>query len=662
MKSFRLNSIASLLLIVVFSILGAGCGGGGGGGSSASGGGEDVGFIAQVLSPVDREISLTRGDSVTFAAFHTLQEDCSYSWNFGDGRSSTEKEPGSVQYTVAGDYTVTLTVTRSGYTLSDTRTVHVLNPSDLNAQIVSPSGDVVINTGGNIEFHGNATGGGTQKTYSWNFGNGQVSTMKDPGIITYAASGDYDVTLTVQDNLAGIDQATVHIKVNAAPINTTPVASITTPASDTLNITEGDTVSFMGAVVSGESPYTYDWDFDAAADSRATLDGGSVTFTTAGTYVITFSVWDKDSDLSSDTVTIIVNPKSAGGDWAYVSAGSLHTLAIKKDGTLWAFGNGENGKLGTGKTTNEYTPVLVDAGPWLIVSAGTNHSVGIKADHTLWSWGRRIGFGVEMTNKNSQPVQVGTEANWTMASAGEDFTLAIKGGALYAAGSNGGGMLGLGDYNSRLSFTQVGTDADWSYISCGGSHVAALKGAGSTHDLYTWGSNLQGQLGLGDRTTRTSPVQVGTEKWLKVASGFNFTLAIRSDAALYATGYDRAGACGYGQMTTLTSFTRIGSATWNAIYAGPLSNHSMATPLSSLTTLYATGENVNGQLGKGNRYDTIFFTEMANAGPVQMASGGYDRTVLIKTDGTMWATGDNQYGQCGFGTTVLESLVLRKID
>lgn len=664
MKYARFDKVAALLLLLIMTICGVGCGGGGGGGGSTpQGGGEDVGFIAKIISPVPDETSLVRGDCVTFAAFHTLQEDCSYSWSFGDGRTSTEKEPGNVQYTLAADYTVTLTVSRNGNTQTASKIIHVLNPSGLNAEIVSPSGDVAINSGGTIEFHGNATGGGTQKTYSWDFGNGQISSQKDPGAITYVTPGDYNVVLTVQDNLAGIDAATVHIHVNTAVINTTPVAAITVPASDPLTITEGDTVSFTGTVASGDAPFTYNWDFNGAANSRTTLDGGSVTFMTAGTYTITFSVSDKDGDHSSDTTTIVVNPKATtGGDWIFVSAGESHTLAIKKDGSLWAFGNGANGRLGTNKTSNEYVPVLVDKGPWLVVSAGVNHSVGLKTDHTLWTWGKGTGLGQGSDSDVLIPTQVGAENNWQAIAAGSDFTIAIKGGGLYATGVNDAGQLGLGDTTGRNTFVQVGTDTDWAFVSCGLAHASALKGTGSTRDLYTWGTNLQGQLGLGDRVGRTSPVHVGSDKWLKIACGSNFTLAIRSDAALYATGFDKNGACGYGQMTTLLSFTKIGASTWDAIYAGPDANHSMATPLTYPTTLYATGINTDGQLGKGNRYGDIFFTEMTNASPVLIASGGLDRTVLIKADGTMWATGNNRFGQCGLGSDVIESLVLKKIQ
>ncbi|MBK9462312.1 MAG: hypothetical protein IPN94_23540 [Sphingobacteriales bacterium] len=96
-------------------------------------------------------------------------------------------------------------------------------------------------------------------------------------------------------------------------------------------------------------------------------------------------------------------------NWASVSGGEYHTLAVKADGTLWAWGNNGAGQLGTGNTTDQTAPVQVGtATNWASVSAGGNHTLAIKTDGTLWAWGRNDGgqLGIGNTTNQNAPVQV----------------------------------------------------------------------------------------------------------------------------------------------------------------------------------------------------------------------------------------------------------------
>jgi alpha-tubulin suppressor-like RCC1 family protein len=91
-------------------------------------------------------------------------------------------------------------------------------------------------------------------------------------------------------------------------------------------------------------------------------------------------------------------------------AGDAHTVAIKKDGTLWAWGQNDSGELGNGTDENSNTPIQIGKSTeWRSVSAGGQHTAAIKKDGTLWAWGLnqdgQLGNG---TNTNSQtPVQIG---------------------------------------------------------------------------------------------------------------------------------------------------------------------------------------------------------------------------------------------------------------
>ena len=74
--------------------------------------------------------------------------------------------------------------------------------------------------------------------------------------------------------------------------------------------------------------------------------------------------------------------------WSKISAGLNHTIALKTDGTLWAWGQNNGGQLGNGTNTNQNNPVQIGtANNWSQISAGRYHSLAIKTDGTLWAWG-----------------------------------------------------------------------------------------------------------------------------------------------------------------------------------------------------------------------------------------------------------------------------------
>lgn len=229
------------------------------------------------------------------------------------------------------------------------------------------------------------------------------------------------------------------------------------------------------------------------------------------------------------------SPVQVGTDtnWSQVSAGFRHSLAIKSDGTLWAWGGGDFGKLGTGSTSSQYTPLQIGtATNWLQVSAGEDHSLAIKSDGTLWGWGRnqegQLGTGT--TTDQLSPVQVGIATNWLKISAGWYHSIALKSdGTLWAWGWNYYWQLGTGTNTDHLSPMQIGTATNWVEIGAGTSHSLAIKSNGT---LWAWGRNLDGQLGIGNTTDQRSPVQVGTAtNWVKTSAGYNNSLALVAASA-----------------------------------------------------------------------------------------------------------------------------------
>jgi len=272
------------------------------------------------------------------------------------------------------------------------------------------------------------------------------------------------------------------------------------------------------------------------------------------------------------------SPTQVGTDtnWSSVSTGSMSTFAIKTNGTLWAWGNrgsAQNyGQLGLNSDTYRSSPTQVGAGTdWSLVKTFGYSTVAIKTNGTLWAWGRnsdgRLGLN-DRSNKSS-PTQVGTATNWSKVEMANDYCAAIKtDGTLWVWGANAEGQLGLNDRVYRSSPVQIGTDTNWSLISPSFENSLAIKTNGT---LWAWGGNSQGVLGLSDTVKRSSPTQVGTNtNWSLVHTFAVVTGAIKTNGTLWMWGNDNNGQLGFNTTyQPKSSPTQLGTSTkWTQIRAG----------------------------------------------------------------------------------------------
>ena len=352
--------------------------------------------------------------------------------------------------------------------------------------------------------------------------------------------------------------------------------------------------------------------------------------------------------------------------WTDIAVGSYHTLALTTNNVVWSWGANNAGQLGLGDTTatNRYTPSLIEFDiNWnafdniSAVSAGLYYSIALKTNGTIWTWG-----------------------------------------------ANGAGQLGLGDTYSSDAPSPMGTDSDWSSMGSGNAHTIALKSAGT---LWSWGSNEYGQLGLGDTDNRYRPNQLGgipnphpaltatlnsisqidlfwsdtdnetgfqlfraiTDPPYTLLATFNANITSYSDMtvisntaysyrvqALNNVGETFSQPLPFLSVITIGNYTSVSSfptanldSDWTRVAIG--SYHTIG--LKGTGTLWAWGDNWCGQLGDGTSGNGVYRITPRQIGTesdwVSVDAGEY-HTIGLKSAGTLWAWGYNEFGQLGDGT------------
>jgi alpha-tubulin suppressor-like RCC1 family protein len=327
---------------------------------------------------------------------------------------------------------------------------------------------------------------------------------------------------------------------------------------------------------------------------------------------------------------------SPGGDGlsnvVQVANKSDHAVALKADGTVWCWGSNSSGQLGNGTTTDSYYPVQV-----------------------------MLSAGVPLTNATS-------------VAAGNGFSLAVVGTTVYAWGDNTYGQLGntalptsvpSSAYPVLVSLPTT-TDPGTVAVSCGTYTALALltttSGSGPTattnYALYAWGDNSVGELGQGNTTSGgTTPVAVslGSANPVSIAAGGLHCLAIDTDGNVWAWGDNTSEESGDPSAQYLMTPTQVaGIANVAQIAAGGESSFAVTAPGSQPATLYAWGDNGSGELGIGtigsatNTPTEVVLTD--SSAPVQMVAAGAYFAVVLLSDGTVWAAGDNQLSELGDGS------------
>jgi alpha-tubulin suppressor-like RCC1 family protein len=391
----------------------------------------------------------------------------------------------------------------------------------------------------------------TNKAVTWASSDSSVATVSSGGLVTAISAGAAVITVTTQE---GNYMAKCTVTVAMPP--SVPVVAISAAQHHTCAIRADGTLWAWGSNDFGQLGLGDTTKRTSPVQIGTANDWASVSASFCYTMAIkvdgTLWAWGGNgAALGDGTTTKRTSPVQIGteNDWKAVSAGNTHTMAIKADGTLWAWGNNSRGQLGDGKSIlfNPYlNPIQIGTeNDWVAVFAGSYHTMALKTDGSLWAWGSNAGdtsapegrLGLGDTKDRKVPTRVGTANDWVAVFSGSYHTMALKSdGSIWGWGGNYQGQLGLGDTTNRTSPVQIGTENDWKAVSAGGNHTMAIKSNGS---LWAWGHNVYGGLGLGDTTDRNIPVRVGTDNdWASISAGYLYTMALKTDGSLWAWGWN----------------------------------------------------------------------------------------------------------------------------
>tara|TARA_Y100001973_G_scaffold98940_1_gene157212 strand:- start:2012 stop:3229 length:1218 start_codon:yes stop_codon:yes gene_type:complete len=359
-----------------------------------------------------------------------------------------------------------------------------------------------------------------------------------------------------------------------------------------------------------------------------------------------------------------VKDKMTVSEWDYQGAKAL-----------WSWGYNQYGELAQNNRTQYSSPVQIP-GSWdkMLVkySGGTNDIgfMGTKADGTLWTWGRNTDGQLGQNQAEAQieaassPVQVGSGTDWggggatslygKMAAIKTDGTMYMWGSNTYSGGLGLNGPTAAGGQGSLARYSSpVQIGGTW---KTGRDTITGITDGflaiNASGELMSWGRDWYGSTGqnVPDGTRRSSPVKIGSaSNWAKVTDGANIRCgAINTDGELYTWGRNEFGELGHNNRTQKSAPIQVGTDTnWHRVSMTEYAT--MATKTDG--TLWMWGRNNFGQLGQNSTQE-----DWGKSSPIQVPGTNWDKdhfqlnfthTKAMKTDGTLWTWGENNYGQHG---------------
>jgi len=337
---------------------------------------------------------------------------------------------------------------------------------------------------------------------------------------------------------------------------------------------------------------------------------------------------------------------------------------------LWVWGQNERGQLGQNQPHNSHvsSPVQIP-GSWSFTTPKLTHAfdrlgiLGVKTDGTLWGWGGNAAGMLGLNSQSSSPDEQGFVSSptqipgttWTWGAVGYRVSMFNKtDGTTWIWGNGSDGMLGL---NSRTQYSSpVQLPGSWANgrdkFGSGHNVMLAINGSG---ELMAWGEDTYGNLGanVSPGTKRSSPVQIASGTWSTVCDGgYEEMGAVNDDGELWTWGKNGYGGLGQNNTTACSSPKQVPGTTWHK--CAMTENGILASKTDG--TLWSSGRNEFGELGHNNTTSYSSPRQVGSDTTWDINNFQIGMAVrAMKTDGTLWAWGRQDYGQFGDNSTTSRS-------
>ena len=339
-----------------------------------------------------------------------------------------------------------------------------------------------------------------------------------------------------------------------------------------------------------------------------------------------------------------------------LTAGRFHTCALAR-GALYCWGSNEQGSLGVGDTARREAPTRVgQREDWVRVRAALNSTCALDARGQVFCWGDN-GTGQIGSGQASADALVPTHVDLPHPAldldTGSDHVCAVlQTGELYCWGSVGEGRLGPTypeGSNGVAAPTRIDERTDWREVATGEGHTCGLRAGG---ELYCWGRNTRGMLGVGEGTSSSSAItRVGSQAdWVTVRASQNGTCAVRG-GALFCWGANGSGQIDVAiTQDALYMPTLIGPLADDRAFAlGPFGT----CRVDPAQTLLCRGRNREGQLSlspdPADAEDPDARAETVLETPRARVTMGWFHICSVDAEDAVWCRGRNLEGQLGGG-------------
>ncbi|WP_192484591.1 MULTISPECIES: RCC1 domain-containing protein [Cysteiniphilum] len=389
-------------------------------------------------------------------------------------------------------------------------------------------------------------------------------------------------------------------------------------------------------------------DFPLAVASDADIGNQKITLTDVG---------ENKTKLDRKELAISVVPQPI--KWSSISAGLNFNCAIDSVGQPYCWGENVYGQLGNNSTTTSYIPVKPNQIEDITsLSAGSFHACAVNNSGEAYCWGKgksgQLGNGDIKSSPEPIKVNQDRSVKFQMVSSGGEFSCALdQDKKAYCWGSNSMGQLGLGTTTnmSEPTVLSFGSEQVLS-ISAGTSHACAITQSTTNEakSVMCWGSNAQGQLGLGNTTAKVlSPKAMNLDginaKPVVVKAGNQYTCVGFDNNTLYCTGSNKYGQLGQKDKIPTSTNHLIKVENLENIQSFSVGNYHTCA-MDNNNKAWCWGTNDKGQLGNGT-FDQANVPSMVIGDSYKAIANGNQHSCAITPSATIQCWGDDSKGQLG---------------